>query len=96
MAVVKNHVSVMDGPNQAGVFSDRVVAAQQLGVANASGTNPATVVTFSEPLPAAYTVLVSLSQGLPWFVNNKTAFGFTVNIVGAAAAGTFDVTVLAL
>jgi hypothetical protein len=29
MAVVKNHVAVMDGPNQAGVFSDRVVAAQQ-------------------------------------------------------------------
>ena len=95
MAVVKNHVSVMDGPNQAGVFSDRVVAAQQLGVANAAGTHPATVVTFSEPLPASYTVLVSPSQGLPWYVNNKTTFGFTVNLVGTASAGTFDVTVLA-
>jgi hypothetical protein len=54
MAVVKNHVAVLDGPNQAGVFSDRVVAAQQLGIA-ASGTNPAIVVTFTEPLPANYT-----------------------------------------
>jgi len=72
------------------------VAAMQLGVANASGTNPATVVTFLEPLPASYTVMVSPSQGLPWFVNNKTTYGFTVNIVGTAAAGTFDVVVISL
>ena len=52
--------------------------------------------TFSEPLPASYTVLVSPSQGLPWYVNNKTTFGFTVNLVGSASASTFDVTVLAL
>ena len=95
MAVNKHEVAVLDGPNQAGVFTDRVMAGQQLGIA-ASGTNPAIVVTFTEPLPPSYTVLVSQSAGgLPWFVNNKTTFGFTVNLVGTAS-GTIDVTVLAL
>jgi len=95
MAIIKHQVAVLDG-SSAGEFTDRVVAAMQLGVANASGTNPATVVTFLEPLPASYTVMVSPSQGLPWFVNNKTTYGFTVNIVGTAAAGTFDVVVISL
>ena len=95
MAIIKHQVAVLDG-SSAGEFTDRVVAAMQLGVANASGTNPATVVTFLEPLPANYTVMVSPSQGLPWFVNNKTTYGFTVNIVGTAAAGTFDVVVISL
>ena len=95
MAIIKHKVAVLDG-STAGEFTDRVVAAMQLGVANASGTNPATVVTFLEPLPASYTVMVSPSQGLPWFVNNKTTYGFTVNIVGTAAAGTFDVVVISL
>ena len=95
MAINKHKVAVLDG-SSAGEFTDRVVAAMQLGVANASGTNPATVVTFLEPLPASYTVMVSPSQGLPWFVNNKTTYGFTVNIVGTAAAGTFDVVVISL
>ena len=95
MAIIKHKVAVLDG-STAGEFTDRVVAAMQLGVANAAGANPATVITFAEPLPASYTVMVSPSQGLPWFVNNKTTYGFTVNIVGTAAAGTFDVVVISL
>jgi len=96
MAIIKHKVAVLDG-STAGEFTDRVVAAKQLGVANAAGANPATVITFAEPLPAAYTVMVSPSQGVPWYVSAKTTYGFTVNLVGASvSAGTFDVVVISL
>jgi hypothetical protein len=95
MAINKHQVAVLDGSTP-GEFTDRSVVAMQLAIPNAAGTNVATVVTFAEPLPANYTVMVSPSQGLPWYVNNKTVFGFTVNLVGTVVAGTFDVVVFSL
>ena len=96
MAIIKHKVAVLDG-STAGEFTDRVVAAMQRGVANAAGANPAPVITFAEPQPAAYTVMVSPSQGVPWYVSAKTTYGFTVNLVGASvSAGTFDVVVISL
>jgi hypothetical protein len=102
MAVQKHDVQVLDSPT-ASAFTDRVIVGQQLGVANAgggAGVTVSTVVTFLEPLPPSYTVLIGSGQGVGWFVSAKTMFGFTVNLVPFAAgvsvaSGTFDVTVIA-
>ena len=92
MAIVKQHVSVMDSPT-APVFTDRMIVGQQIGLAAAATV----VVTFNEPLPTTYSVMVGSfnTTGITsWFISAKTAFGFTVNL-GGAPAGTFDVLVVA-
>lgn len=100
MAIVKQHVAVLDGT--VSVFSDRVSVGQLLGVANAvgsgAGTTVSTVVTFAEPLPPSYSVHVGVSQAALAWVTARTTFGFTVNLAPLLAAttlpaGTFDVLV---
>jgi hypothetical protein len=101
MAIVKHLISMLDGSS--GDFSDRVIAGLQLGVPNAAGSGEgatvSTVVTFPEPLPPSFTVLVQCNQDAVAYVTSKTTFGFTVNIAPrlateTIAAGSFDVTVL--
>lgn len=103
MAIVKQHLSVMDG-STAATFSDRVIVGQQLAVANliggGAGQTVATVVTFTEPLPPSYQVIVDAGQAALSWVTTKTVFGFTVNLAPLLAAttlpaGTFDVLVIA-
>lgn len=103
MAIVKNHASVLDG-SIGGPFSDRMIVGQQLGVANliggGAGAAVVTAVAFSEPLPAAYQVIVSVGQDATAFVSAKTATGFNVTLeprlaANTLAAGTFDVLVIA-
>jgi hypothetical protein len=74
-----------------------------VGVANASGgagVTLSTAVTFNEVLPATYSAWVQPGQGVGWFINNKVAKGFTVNLVPfpagvSVASGSFDATVIA-
>jgi hypothetical protein len=103
MSTVKNHIAVADGSTP-GPFSDRVLAGQILGVANAAGGGAgaavATAVVASE-LPAAYQVIVTASQDATAFVTSKTATGFTVTLTPrlaatTLAAGTFDCLIIAL
>lgn len=103
MAIVKHSVSVLDG-SSAPAFTDRMIVAQQLAVANvvgsAAGASVSTVVTFTEPLPSAYTVMVAANQDSCWYITAKTTYGFTVVLnprlaANTLAAGTFDVTVVA-
>jgi hypothetical protein len=103
MAVVNHLIEVRD-PQAGSDFLDRVIVGQKLGVANAAGggagANVATVVTFTEPLPTNYTVVVQPGQSATWWISNKISFGFTVNLTpnpssATLAAGSFDVTVLA-
>lgn len=102
MAIDKHTVAVLDADPSA--WTDRVFMAQQLGVANliggSAGATVATVVTFAEPLPPAYSVHVGVSQAALAWVTSRTTFGFTVNLAPLLAAttlpaGTFDVLVVA-
>ena len=54
--------------------------------------------TFAEPLPPAYTAIVTPDCYAAWWISAKTTYGFTVNLESptAQSAGTFDVTVFAL
>lgn len=102
--LVKQRVGVLDPSAQTDNL-DRSTFGQKLSVANAAGggagLNVATVVTFTEPLPASYQVVVGTSQDCVAYVTARTTFGFTVNLTPRLAAstlasGTFDVTVLAV
>ena len=86
-------------------FTDRSVAGQQLGVVTAigggAGQTVSTVVTFTEPLPANYQVIVSPALAVVWWITARTTFGFTVNIAPllaatTLAASTVDVLVIGL
>lgn len=103
MAIIKQHVAVLDSPS-AGPNSDRVFLGQQFSVANliagGAGQTVATVVTFPEVLPPNYAVIVDPKQAAVWWITARTTFGFTVNLAPLLAAttlpaGTFDVTVIA-
>ena len=83
---------------------DRLSTAFKTGVANVAGGGAgaavATVVTFSEALPASYVPVVHPGQAAVWWISAKTAFGFTVNQkpqdnTVTLAAGTFDVILFA-
>jgi hypothetical protein len=102
MATVKHSTAVLDGSG--GIFTDRTILGMQLGLTNAAGGGAGlavtTAVTFAEPLPASYTVLVQPNQDATAYVSSKTASGFNVVITPRLAAttlsaGTFDVIVLA-
>lgn len=104
MAIAKHRASVLDSPTAA-QFTDKLLFAQQLSVANVigggAGQNVATVVTFPEALPAGYQVLVGTNQDCVAYVTARTTFGFTVNLTprlaaNTLAAGTFDVLVIAV
>lgn len=104
MAVAKHRTSVLDSATVS-AFQDKIVVGQQLSVTSAvgggAGQTVSTVITFTEPLPAAYQVLVEPKQAAVWWISAKTAFGFTVNTAPLLAAttlsaSTIDVTVLAL
>jgi hypothetical protein len=103
MALDKHRTQVLDSPTVP-VFTDRSIVGQQLSVANAAGAAAAavsTVVTFPEPLPPAYQVIVSPTQDATWYVTTRTLYGFTVVLTprlaaNALAAGTFDVLVVSV
>jgi hypothetical protein len=104
MSLAKHRASVLDSPT-APQFTDKTLFGQQLGVANAIGGGPgatvSTVVTFLEPMPANYQVLVGVSQAALAWVTARTTFGFTVNLAPllpstTLPAGTFDVAVTAV
>jgi hypothetical protein len=73
-------------------FTDRSVAGQQLAVITAAGGGAgqtvSTVITFTEPLPASYQVIVSPKLAVVWWITSPTTFGFTVNIAPLLAATT--------
>jgi hypothetical protein len=104
MSIAKHRAQVMDSSTLP-QFTDRVVYGQQLGVANliggGAGQTVSTVVTFTEPLPANYQVVVDPKQAAVWWITARTAFGFTVNLAPLLAAttlpaATFDVLVVAV
>jgi hypothetical protein len=100
MAVVKHSTAVLDGSN--GTFTDRTIIGLQLAVANASGgagVAVTTVVTFPEPLPPTYTVVIQAYQDCTSYVTTKTTFGFSVVLTprlaaNSLASGTFDVMIV--
>jgi hypothetical protein len=104
MAIAKHRSSVLDSPTPS-QFTDKLLFAQQLNVANliggGAGTVVNTIVTFPEALPANYQVIVSPKQDATWFVDTRTTFGFTVHLeprlaANTLAAGDFDVLVIAV
>lgn len=104
MAIAKHRASVLDSPT-ASQFTDKLLFAQQLNVANVigggAGAAVATVVTFPEALPANYQVIIGVKQDATAFVGTRTTFGFTVTLeprlaASTLAAGDFDVLVIAV
>lgn len=104
MAVAKHRTSVLDS-STVSAFQDKIIVGQQLGVANVigggAGQTVSTLVTFTEPLPANYAVLVQPGQAAVWWISAKTTFGFTVNLAPLLAGttlpvGAFDVVVLSV
>lgn len=102
MAINNHIISVLDG-SSGNDFLDRVFYGIKIGVANVAGSGAgaavSTVVTFAEPLPDTFTVLVQPGQDATWFISNKTVFGFTVTLnprlaANTLAAGSFDVILL--
>jgi hypothetical protein len=97
----KHTVAQLDGSSQA--FTDRLIVGVQIGLANlaggGAGQSVTTAVTFAEPLPPSYTVLVQPNQDATAYVSGKTANGFNVVLTprlaaNTLAASTFDVVVL--
>ena len=102
MSIPVHVVDCLDGSQF--LFTDKVIAGLQLGVANvAGGSNGAAVTTaVSFPagsLPPNYLVHVTPSQAAMVSVTNKTSSGFNVVLTPLStvtlAAGTFDVLVIA-
>jgi hypothetical protein len=101
LAIDKRVISVLDGSSGTD-FLDRLFFGKQVGISNVAGSGPgasvSTIVTFQEPLPDSYTVLVQPGQAATWFISNKTVFGFTVTLVPLSgetlALGSFDVVLL--
>ncbi|GGH14734.1 hypothetical protein GCM10007036_14240 [Alsobacter metallidurans] len=92
---------VIGSADQLGM-QDRVAFAIKKAVANAigggAGASVATVVTFSEPLPTNYAVLVTPNQDATFWISARSTAGFTVNLAprlaaNTLAAGSFDVAV---
>jgi hypothetical protein len=103
MAINKHTVAVLDG-TVGSPFTDRLQIGQILGVANliggGAGQVVTTAVTFAEPLPPNYQVIVTASQDATAWVSGKTALGFNVNLeprlaANTLAAGTFDLLIIA-
>lgn len=98
MAIVKNHISVLDGGSQG--FTDRVIMGQSLAVAFAASAGQVIPIVFADALPANYQVIITPSAALggqPAFVTAKTSLGFSITIPGTpAGAGTLDILVIAL
>lgn len=98
MSLDLHTIAVADGSVLAS--NDRIAIGVQNGLANAAGAAGVTVsvaVVFAN-LPPNYTPVVNPGQGCGWSVTNKTANGFTVNLIpfvstASIAAGTFDVAV---
>ena len=102
MAIAKYRLSQLDG--SAALFTDKLIIGTLIGVANAigggAGQNVATVVTFAEPLPTSFGVIISPHQDAVGYISAITTSGFTVNIAprlatNTLAAGTFDVLIYA-
>jgi hypothetical protein len=101
MALDKRVTSVLDGSTAA--FTDRELLGVQFGLANAAGAGAgesvSTVVAFAEPIPPTFGAWISPRQDATAFIENVTAFGFTVVLnprlpANTLAAGTFDVMLL--
>lgn len=83
--------------------SDRAHIGLLTGVANAAGSGAGAAVAVNVTglkLPPKYTVCVSPGQDARWYITNKTAAGFTVNLepglaANTLAASTFDVAIFA-
>jgi len=91
MSTQKHDLQVLDSPTSP-TFTDRVIVGQQLAVVTAAGGGAgqtvSTVITFLEPLPASYQVVVSPALAVVWWITARTTFGFTVNIAPLLAATT--------
>lgn len=103
MAAQIRNILCIDGAVAMNNLHNPAIIAQSVGISNSSGSAGATVtkaITFSEVLPSTYSVWVQPGQGVGWYISNKVANGFSVNLVPfsagvSVAAGTFDVTVIA-
>jgi hypothetical protein len=97
MSIPVHTIQVLD-PQTGNDFFDRVILGQKTGIAYTASAGASYNVSFSEGLPQAYSVFVSLnsaSSGGPPYVTNKTSTGFTITIPGTPTAGLMDVLVVA-
>jgi hypothetical protein len=90
MALDIHTISVPAGAYGFGA-NDRIRMGLGLGVANAAGGAAGTavaVVVTGQKLPPAYSVFVNPGQDATWWITNKTANGFTINLAPRLAANT--------
>jgi hypothetical protein len=104
MSFAKHNIQILEFGSAQSSNSDRVILGQILSVANAAGTGAgatvSTVVTFLDPLPPSYGVVITPNQAAVAWVSAKTTFGFTVNLAPllpatTLSAGAIDVTIVA-
>lgn len=89
MAIDIHTISIPNGVNGFG-RQDRVRMGLGLSVANAagSGAGAAVTVAVTASLPSNYNVMVNPGQDATWWITNKSATGFTINLAPRLAANT--------
>jgi hypothetical protein len=92
----KHTMQVVDGSS--GAFTDRVILGVLTGVATiaggGAGSAVTTAITFSEPLPATYSVFATSNLATTVNITAKTSAGFNVVTTPVLAATTLGVGLL--
>jgi hypothetical protein len=91
-----NHINYILDPQSGTDFLDRIIVGQKIAVPITATTGTVYPISFIDPLPANYMVVVTPSVDIikPAFVSGKTSTGFNVTLPGAVpGAGTMDILV---